>query len=314
MKRKVRKLLQQLEHPDPKERYAAVLALGKLGDTSLLPTLGQVAELDDNPKVRALASKAVATLEVLKRRQIERERARLAALEGDDGSVEWPELAQARLLRDREIGGPENVSDEQWSYAQSLRKQRERQLELEQQRAQELLEAKARAQRRRRPFRIVVLLAVVLTCLVLVVVINDQLNQTDDPETRTEALEETRDWAQAKQADLVRYGEVLAVDPVDCLALREIELPQKPGWISLEEPLLAEDTQIINNLLQVESFLTTLHNDVGAACTDRDSLTAAEYADLGRQMNNQQAGLRLVTNTLSQIEQTLSGLAATPTP
>src|SRR5688572_3479315 len=108
--RNTRKLLKQLQDADPKKRYDAVMALGQTGDLELMDDLDKIANLDEDARVRHLAGQAVEVFAILRRRQVDRDRAALMA--DDDGTIEWPELAQEKILREREMTAAK--MDESW--------------------------------------------------------------------------------------------------------------------------------------------------------------------------------------------------------
>lgn len=307
MDRKTKKLLNQLESARPKERFEAVLALGKMGDVELIDELDKVANLDENDKVRDLAGMAVRTLEILRKRQEDRERARILEEEGPD-SYEWKELSQEKLLRDRERNVEE---DEKWTYADSVAKKRQREQEEALKRQAEAEAYKKALERRRRPRRIINML--LATIIVLAVVIGGYWFATrpNEPGTPAEALPLLRDWVVLQQASLVSYGNAFTKDPLDCAELNGITTPEKPAWANVGHQSLTGLDQIVTDLQEIDQILVTLKANTTSVCTDQETVAKADWVEFINQEGQQLRGLRLANATSSAIETQIN---ATPTP
>lgn len=332
MDRAIKKMLKKLESESAKERYEAVLALGKTGDIELIDALDKVANLDDHPKVRDLASKAVRTLEILRQRQIERERKERQIAEDDDGTIEWPELSKERMMREREVSIADN--QEEWNYIEAKKKvllseeeARRRKEEaakaLKEQRAAEL-------RRRRRPFRIFLWVAVTLALIGLALVGWYMVNVDPPPKTRAETIADLGTWKDDQQAALTQYQTELQKDPLDCKALRGITAPDRPRWTELVasseagDPTkrsglsgLADDMSkidaslvegldpLLSNLIRADVRLDQIRASIETACQGRDTLLQvewAEYPQIGGLLAQVQNSLEDAVRQLAQVK------------
>lgn len=341
MDRKTKKWVKQLDNDSPKVRYEAVLALGNLGDTTLTDQLDKIANLDDHPKVRHLASQAVSVLEVLAQRQRTRELQRLAEAEGDDPGLEWPELMHEKMLKHREISSDDNEDD----YSYERVRQVERMSEEERQQffadqAQADAEAAEEAKRRRKSRggrrRLILWLAASIGLLGLAILSWYALTIRPDaaPEDRQAVLESLQSWVIEQQDVTNRYEAVLATDPVSCQAAKEISLPANPRWAELREGSLLSGQQTSGllgsyaddlmrtkgeNLVGLELLIaqaedTTLdlgrvHEVVQLACQDSEEIPLATWQQL--ESDGQISGLlvgidRALLGLASSIEQELN--------
>jgi len=311
MDRKTKKWLKQLESKQAKERYNAVLALGKTGDTELIDTLDRVANLDEHHKVRDLAAKAVRTLEILKKRQLQRE---AAALDDDDdgGGYEWKPLVHEKIMSTRETAIQKSEEDENWSYSESKRRQIERETDAERAKREaaeaDALAKEAARKRRRRPFRLFLLLVTFLMVLVAVFALWYSINVDPPPTTRAATLRALNELATQQQSAIAAYETELANDPLNCPALLAIKVPERPRWVELTVTdasvtvqagaleAAADDLNRINkNLLvgldgvmtdldRTHARLLDLKNGTAAGCSGQESISPAEwtgYADMG---------------------------------
>ena len=306
MDRKTKKLLNQLESQSAKERFEAVMALGKMGDIELIDELDKVANLDENDKVRGLAQMAVRTLETLRKRRMDRERARILEEEGPD-SYEWRELSQEKMLADRD----RTVDDEKWTYAESVAKKRQREQEELLRKQMEAEAYKKMMERRRRPRRIInILLASILVIGVLAIAYRFA-TRTKEPNNPAEALPLLREWVVQQQASLVSYGNAFTKDPLDCAELNGISIPTKPTWANVGHKSLTGLDTLMADLQEVDQILTTLKSTTTTVCTDKETIAKADWVEYVNQEGQQLRGLRLANTLSSQIETQIN---ATPTP
>jgi hypothetical protein len=301
MDRKTKKLIKQLDHSDPQKRYDAVLALGRTGNTELIDTLERVATLDESPKVRNLAQKAVNTLEILRQRELEAERQaqlrREAQEYGEDQGVDWKPLAVEKLLRDREVSDSEEY--EEWSYVESKKRERERLLKAQQEaEARRIAEEKARI-RRRRPFRIFVYTMTFITVIIALIAIWYTLTVDEPPKSRTAALKDLQSLVEKQRDTIKAYEAQLVLDPIDCKAITNITIPGRPRWLELngKEPSnnryvrMSEDLSRVDEehitgldliLAAVNTTDTNLHDlqtGVKQICEGRDTLPLGEWIE-----------------------------------
>lgn len=304
MKRQAKKYLKQLDHADPKVRYDAVMALGKMGDPELLDVLDRVANLDDHPRVRDLASKAVTTLETLKKRQLER--ARATELDADDPLL-WPELSKNKIMEPEE----RRKQAEDWTYEQSILEQRRRKKEAELERIQDLERQMRRRRWRRLPLRILLVLLVSIGCLVATAALRNYLDHRNDPKSEQAALEGLRDWLEAQQFAATDYQQLIqASTDISCSDLQGVERPETPIWVTDDNSLLTDYSALVTDLRGYQELMQQLNTQIEAACADAESVSLAEIDETvsvtGIPVRIQRASLL----TASQIEQALTDLAA----
>ncbi len=314
MDRKTKNLIKKLDHKDPKVRYDAVMALGKLGDTALLETLGKVATLDDNPKVRDLAGKAVNALNKLQQREVEKQKAALKAQMAAE-KIDWPTLAQERMTQHRDY---RDIDSEEWSYEKRLEKVRAEKEAAE-------AAAKKAAQRTRFRFRLVLYIVLVLIALAAGFVLREVLDDT--PDTAEAALEEIKPIIQGQQAALLSYCDALAFDKtsncqqplgsvtLDCKTIQAVELPEAfPEWLVVDDPLLVDDRDMVLSVTIVRDSLAFIHDSIKTQCEGKEAVTVSEWADYLPIGNLLFAGLRDSANNASYIEIRLNPPDVTPTP
>jgi predicted nucleic acid-binding Zn ribbon protein len=301
MDRKTKKLLKQLDSSDAKERYDAVLALGKTGDVELLDRLETVATLDENQKVRILAQKAVNTLGVLRQREQEAERqARIAKEieeEGEDTGVDWKPLAVEKVLKEREVTDGQKY--EEWSYVESKRKALERRKQLEAEaEARRIAEEKERI-RRRRPYRLFMYLVFFLLAVFLMIALWYFVTVDVPPDSRAAALSDLEIYVDQQRQTLITYQAQLVLDPIDCKTITAIGLPETPRWVKLlnQAPStnrfqkISDDLSsvgdsniegldpILASVHQVDTNLLDLKTGINTACSGRDLLPLGEWFD-----------------------------------
>lgn len=317
MNRKTRNLVKQLHHADPKKRYDAVMALGQTGNLEVLDDLDKVANLDEDERVRHLAGQAVEVFTTLRRRQIERDRA--AILAGEDPSYDWPELAQEKILRERETTAHDQ--HEEWSYVESKKKQLERMTEEEREKYLAAQEAERRRRARRRPFRILLFLALIIVCVAGAFVAYDRLTRKE-PVNRThlDALQELKSWVQAEQGALIAYDTAFANDAIDCATATAVTVPEQPEWIVEDgtQPFEGMDATV-TNLLEIQSYLEHSRTAVQTGCTE--GVTTVNGADVanfdelkGELIRGQRVALSVASEIETMITEEQARLAATEEP
>jgi len=340
MNRKTKKLLKKLESESPKERFDTVMALGMMGDTELIAPLDKVANLDDNPKVRDIASKAVQILETLRQRRLKSNRKALEIEEeGEDLGVEWPELVDQKMLTHREIGG--QVDDEDFDYLDSkkreLLRKKETQLRAEEEGELRRQREAAEAQRRRRPFRIFLLFATTFAVIGLVFVVWYLINVDPPPETRAETLSQLQTWVRDQQTSLQEYQTLMDNDPLDCTALLGIEIPERPLWskeyTAVDAPDSEEEgvfTRFANGLNRIntnwvvglevtalseldraDTRLNDIQSSTKAACGGRETVSQAEWTEYAQVGGFVISGLRSANDAASAIDRAQGELVPT---
>ncbi len=312
MDRKTKKLLKRLQHKDPKVRFEAVLELGKTGNTELIDALDKVATLDEHPKVRDLAHKAVRTLNTLQQREEAKKKAALKVQMAQE-KFDWPTLAQERMLKQRDL----TLTDEEWNYEKRLQKVREEKENAER-------EAKKAAQRRRRRFRMVLYLALAIAAVGLVLALSEYLDDT--PEDTEEALTELQILVQEQQAALLKYCEVLAFDPasgcqtptgaaaLECKTLKEVNLPALPAWLKPDEPTLQGKDLLIDRIKFTNDRLRTIQTGIETQCSGKETLIPAEWPEYMNMSSAIVAGFNLANPAASEIQQALNTLNQEATP
>lgn len=304
--RKKSRLLKQLEHSEAKDRYQAVMDLGLMGDTELIDELDKVANLDDHPRVRTLAAKAVRTLEILRQRQMERVR---EAMESEDlGEIEWPDLVKDKMGKEREV-----VADN-WSYEKSIQDRKQRKEEDE---FREMMEAEKRrrdAIRRRRPLRIIYMLIFTLICIVGAYAANEYVNKTDEPKSKDEALVGLQDWVAAQQTTFTGYNDAFGQNPIACSALKDVSVAAKPSWVTDTNEYLTDYTTLVTGLNALDTTIQEIKTSVDQLCEGNESLDSSnvDVIDItGRPLQ----ALRSAGALASSIEQERNVLAtATEAP
>lgn len=313
MDRKTKNLLKKLNNKDPKVRYDAVLALGKLGDISLIDELEKVATLDDNPKVRDLAGKAVKTLNVLNQREREKQKALLKAQLAQE-QFDWPELAQERMLQNRDF---RDVEDEAWDYQKKIEK-------LRAEKESVALATKRATRRKRWRFRIFLLFALVIVGIGGFVAVREYLDES--PKNEEEALTKSRDIVIQQQAALVKYCEVLGFDTatncqqpsgvatLECSTLKSVEVPVIPAWFSKDEATLVGKEAIVDAVVVVNEDLEFIQENINTTCTDKEMVNVAEWPEYVALGNLTFKGLGEAAAISSFIETELNTPDPTPTP
>jgi hypothetical protein len=333
MDRNTKKLLKQLESDKPKERYQAVLELGKTGDTDLIDPLDRVANLDDHPKVRELASKAVNTLEILQKRRLGREHiAQEIKVEGEDAGVEWPELMKEKMMEERRLTAAQDY--EEFNYIESKKKELDRKkakaAELEAQRQAEIAKQRARARR----FRMALWVLLAFAVVGLFVLAWYITSVESPPTTREAALFDLQEWTREQQAAVIAFETEFQKDPLECATLQSIALPSGPKWTELltiselarepqegilnsladdmnriDETLLGGLEPVLNDLSRTNNRLFDISLSVNASCSaGLDEVPQAAWADLAQVEGYIAQAQRSAVNAASEIENELLSL------
>jgi hypothetical protein len=290
-----------------------------------------VANLDDSPKVRKLASQAVATLEELERRKLEKELQAFEESQGPDDGVEWKALSSAKLFDQERFRSADQLGENQeWSYVESKKrhlrqKEEEERLRREQAEA-ERLRREAEALRRRRPFRI--FLYFITTFLMVTVLFAAWYLVFVDaaPGRPGEVLNQLEATQQEQEAAVMAYQAILIVDPIDCNALRAVELPERPRWMGLRpqtqspqstggffggiadglseinEATIAELGGIVDAVDQTDAQLKLLKQVIDTSCEGQESLAIADWPDFVAVAAASDDVLLLSTTTRSVIQ------------
>lgn len=288
MDKQTKKLLQNLSDSDPKVRYQAVLALGKMGDTSLIDELDKVATLDQNTKVRDLAYKAVRTLATLKQR--EQMVAREKLIKAADDDYEWQMISgdiskQAgpvvtEIIWD-EDGGSNLFNDPPEAVAaaegKAEKKRRRKQ-------AKEKQEKPTRVRYRMSGcFKVFLWMAVCVGLLGAAVVAFQQLNEIEDaPVNRGDALYKLNEWAGDNASASIRYQGLLAGSTtIDCAAFDDnsfYKLPEHPEWAGVDQPYHQDNLESFFALMDsVETSLSEARAQIELNCEGKDQLVNTEW-------------------------------------
>lgn len=329
--KEVQKLLKQLESDDPKARYEAVLKLGKTGNTELIVPLDKLANLDDNAKVRKLASQAVATLEELERRKLEKELQAFEETQGPDDGVEWKAMSSAKLFDQARFRSEEQLGEKQeWSYVESKKRHlrqmdEEERLRLEQEEA-DRIRREAAALRRRRPFRIFLYFMITLVMVLVLFAAWYQVFVDAAPSKQGEVLNELETTQQDQETAIRNLQTLLVTDPLDCGAMRGFVMPERPRWMGLrattkspqstsgffggvadgmsqiDESLIADFVQIVDAVDETDAQFKLLKEVIDSACQGKDTLPLAEWPDFVQVASASDDVLLLSTATRSVIQ------------
>ena len=261
MTRKAKQLLKDLESPSAKERYLAIIALGRLGDTRTLPAIDKVATLDKNTKVRNAAYQAVRYLSELKKQQDqEAHRARLDA-EDDDGEVGWGDIDN--FLADDDDDEDDDDSGS-WSYTDAQQKHQAAK------KAEQAAEKRERRRSRRR-YRIILWLAVAVAVMGLAIVAADLLEKRELPKSRTEALERLGEWLADMSATREAYNGVMLGLPVDCAAFQaggDYAIPGRPSWAGPDKDHQDNLDEFFTAMQQIETDLNVVKQAIQQFCSN----------------------------------------------
>lgn len=273
--RKAKKLVQQLKSDSTKERYLAVLELGRTGDTELIPHIDKVATLDANPKVRKLATQAVRALKTIKQKEDEEVRqAQIAVLDAEDeafeiepGSLGWGSIDD--LIVEKEPD--ENSSD--WNYHQLGKKHQE-------DKAQREADEAAMKKRRRWRYRRFLWVCTLIVVTGLVFVAYDRINTVDEPESREEALDRLEVWFDEVIDTSNSYSRLIqpSASAVDCAEFKdnnaEYIVPVRPDWAGPDKAHQEDLDDFFTALEFVENNLTNAFETVEGLCDDKDDAQA----------------------------------------
>ena len=331
MDRNTKKLLKQLESEKPKERYQAVLELGKTGDTDLIDPLDKVANLDENPKVRELASKAVRTLEILQKRRLTREHvAQEIKEEGEDQGIEWPELMKDKMMDERRLTAAEDF--EEFDYVEAKRNELERKKAKAAKREAERQAEIDKIHARNRRFRMVIWVALAVAIVGLFIAAWYVTTVEPPPDTRQATLIDLQDWVRDQQAAVLAYEDEFRKDPLECASLRSVITPARPKWTELltvselaeaepesgilnsmaddfnriDEDLLAGLEPVLNDLSRAHNRLADIQANVDMSCISGvDTVPQATWIDYAQIGGFTAQALRSANSAAGSIEQEL---------
>lgn len=264
--KKIKRLLDQLEHDDPAKRYEAVLLLGKTGNTELMAPLDKVASLDDDERVRRLAIKAVQALKVLLVRE---EELALKTQQADEGELSW-NLMAARLGESDD----QNVKSGSFSYEESRKTQDFEAFELEEEEKSKTDKKSAKkttsdsgGKQRSRRYWLLLRLSAIVGVLALVIVAYDALQEEEDiiSAPQTEGI---RLWAQESRTLAEAYNAAFDGTTLNCEALSPNVLPSVSPSPILENP--EEYPEFVALVETIENDFATLQRDVEGLCRDSD--------------------------------------------
>ena len=337
MDRKTQKLLDQLDSDNAKTRYEAVMALGKTGDTDLINALDRVANLDEHPKVRELASKAVQTLEILQKRRLQRERAaQEIAEEGEDNGYQWPDLMKDKMMDQRQVaGGDVDEFDYEKSRQREIERKEAEVAEKESAKMAEKETERSIVRKRRRRFRMLLWVSLAVAVVGLFVVAWYVTSVERPPDSREATLIDLREWVLDQQAAVVGYETEFQNDPLNCAALQEIGMPDRPKWTELltvselaqqesesgilvsveddlnriDESLLGGLEPVLNDLSRSHNRLEDIQSNVDAACSaGTETVPQASWANFSQLGGFTAQAMNSTVNAASAIEQELAAL------
>ena len=269
MDRKTKKLVDQLQSDDPKERYLAVVALAKLKDLEVLPHIDKLATLDSDKRVRDMAYKAVRMLEILQKEQEDTDLRRqiMEIDEQDDSSddtrssifssdfddVEDDKTQVSSRVSFASVGYDDDDDDdddltETGSYTSAelgiyeLDFDDEPKSSIADTSMSNLLKDKSKksAKENKRGttfvFRMILWLSVVLAIITLGVVAERELNSTE-PDSTEEAVTDLDGWHEDMLQLATRYTIELSRQEFDCASFNagNFEVPTQPEWTENED-------------------------------------------------------------------------------
>ncbi len=301
--KQTKKLIQNLSDADPKVRYNAVMALGKTGDVSLIDELDKVATLDQNPKVRDLAYKAVRALSVLRQRQQSEAREKLAKAADDE--YEWQMLSGDISKQ----AGPV-VTEIKWDDEDILdlppdMDEAPVSAEKEGRRGKKSKKEKAAKQERSRGgisgcFRVFMWAAVCVGLLGATVVAYDEINTPDDAAiNRADAIYKLNEWVQENAQTALAYQTALNGATLDCKVVPsadEYTMTERPKWAGDVSEFHQEGLDPFFNLMtEAQEGLNKTRSQIETACSGQDQLNSTDWA-----IGDTQAQL---TSTLAALQQ-----------
>jgi hypothetical protein len=273
--RKTKKLVEQLKSTSTKERYVAVLELGRTGNTELIPHIDKVATLDANPKVRKLATQAVRALNVIKQREDEEARqAQIAALDAEDAKLEiepgafgWGSIED--LIVEKEEP-EEGASD--WNYHQLGKKHQE-------EKAARAAEEAKNEKRRRWRYRRFLWIATLIVVTGLALTSYYRLYIYDRPENRADALERLQEWTDELDSTTRNYltllnGSLTEVNCDEFTGNEDYVVPETPKWAGTDEPHQDGLEAFFTATEQIEANLNEAHITIASLCDGNEGNTA----------------------------------------
>ncbi|NDJ87083.1 MAG: hypothetical protein GYB66_14490 [Chloroflexi bacterium] len=298
-RKRIKQLVAQLQSESAKERYVAVVELGRTKQTALIPHLDKVATLDDNPKVRKVAYQATQFLKKIKAEEDrQRHLAQLQALDSeDDAAVGETSLFSEPLYEDPDQR-PEVEST--WSYQQTLKSKDEAATARKAAR-----ERAAKRKRRRRRLRLIFLLAVATLALAVVasLVVNEEEN--DDPQSREEVIDGLEDWNNDVALTIGVYNTALATDPFDCGQFRDdpdADVPERPDWAGPDKAYQEDLEAYFEQMDTVRENLTEARRRIDLHCGEADGVRQWPSAEANPKplVDQARADFAMARNLLSE--------------
>ncbi|MBI5931681.1 MAG: HEAT repeat domain-containing protein [Chloroflexi bacterium] len=311
MDKQTKKLVQNLSDSDPKVRYNAVMALGKTGDISLIDELDKVATLDQNPKVRDLAYKAVRALTVL--RQREQSAAREKLMKAADDEYEWqmlsgdisrqagPVVTEIKWDDEDILDLPPHPDDAPLTPAD----------EKQDKKRAKKARAKAAKQERSRGrvsgcFKVFLWAAACIGLLGATVVAFNEINTPKDaPINRADALYKLNEWVQDDAQTALAYQAILNGATLDCKAFGsedEYQVPERPEWAGDVKEYSQEGLDPFFNLMAGGTdALSVTRQQIETACAGKDQLNSTDWAigDAQGQLNSAFSALQQAVDLLA---------------
>lgn len=328
MDKQTKKLIQNLSNPDPKVRYDAVLALGKMGDVSLIDDLDRVATLDQNPKVRDLAYKAVRTLTVL--RQREQSVAREKLMKAADDDYEWQMLSGEINKQAGTV-----ITEIKWEDEDILSLPPDMDaspVEVEEQpskkRREKRSKTKATQQQQTRGkvrmsgcFKVFLWAAACVALLGAAVVAFNEIGTPEDaPVNRADTLYKLNEWVQENAETALAYEAQLIAPTLDCKAVKSddvFEITERPDWAGDLEEYYQDGLGPIFLLLDdAETALEETNQQIEAACGGQEQINNADWVvgDAQAQLADARRALESAVNQLDIEWQKLRPQWPTPAP
>lgn len=273
MDRKTRELLINLESENAKERYLAVVELGKKQDTSLIPHLNKVATLDANPKVRQVAYQAVKFLTKMKEEQIKASRqARQAALDALDDAADaddsnnWGDMDDIFEDDDDSSEDRRKHDSGSWDYRAAVKAQQEAKKKAE---IEKLTNQQASKRRRRRPYRIFLWLCVAISLMLLAFAAQQVIKQRDEPDSREEAIQRLDEWLDDVEGAVALYGVALNVPEFVCsdLDTDALNIPTRPVGLGPDAAHQEDLDSFFDHLQSIENTLTETRTEMERVCS-----------------------------------------------
>lgn len=271
MDKKTKKLVEKLYDDDVKERYQAVLALGKTGDPELIPALDKVASLDDHPKIRKLAEMAVRALKKVEARQLEEAR---KAMRENEREEEWDLEWQ---LHGAKSDGDDSQQSENWTYDRAKESTLEAKAAEEAAQKAAIKEAAREKRRARRGFRLILWLSAGLGAIALTLVGDWHMERLKKQELRS--------WIEDSQAVVLNYQAAIENDELACETFFEPMREDEPAT-EFDEAELGPDspTALFRENYDLEDLPDEANSDEWETVGDSMQTIRDEVEDIQRRI------------------------------